>query len=306
MFDMLRFMDWLNYHHLLYFWLVVREGGVVPAAAKLRLAHPTVSGQVHALEDALGEKLFVRQGRRLVLTEMGRVVHGYADEIFSLGGELLDAVRGRATGRPVRLVVGIADVLPKLIVRQILEPALHLGEPVQLVCREAKPDRLLADLALHELDLVLSDAPVGPNIRVRAYSHLLGECGLTFLATRELARRHKRRFPASLDGAPMLLPTSNTALRRSLDTWFEAKEIRPRVVAELEDSALIQAFGQDGVGVFAVPTAIEAVVRRQSEVVVVGRTTEVLERFYAISVERKLKHPAVVAICQTARSTLFG
>lgn len=299
-------MEWLNYHHLLYFWLVVREGGVVPAATKLRLAHPTVSGQVRALEEALGEKLLVRQGRRLVLTEMGRVVHGYADEIFALGSELLDAVHGRATGRPIRLVVGIADVLPKLIARQILEPALHLSGPIQLVCREAKPDRLLADLALHELDLVLSDAPVGPNIRVRAYSHLLGECGLSFVASRELAARYKRRFPGSLDGAPMLLPTSNTALRRSLDTWFEAKQIRPRVVAELEDSALVQAFGQDGVGVFAVPTVVEAVVRRQSEVIVVGRTTEVLERAYAISIERKLKHPAVVAICQAARSTLFA
>lgn len=299
-------MEWLNYHHLLYFWTVVREGGVSKAAAQLRLAQPTISGQLRVLEDQLGEKLFHRVGRRLELTETGRVVYRYADEIFSLGRELMDAVRGRPTGRPLVLTVGIADVLPKLITYRLIEPALRIAEPVRLVCREGKSDRLLAELATHELDVVLSDAPIGPSTKIKAFNHLLGECGLTIVGTRTLAARHRRGFPRSLDGAPWLLPTENTSLRRALDQWFQAQQIRPRVVSEFEDSALLKAFGERGAGLFPVPSAIENEVRRQYHVAVVGRIPQITERFYAISVERRLTHPAVVAISHAARQKLFG
>jgi len=298
-------MEWLNYHHLLYFWLAVREGGVNRAAARLRRAHPTVSGQIRALEGALGEKLFARQGRRIVLTEMGRIVYGYAEEIFSLGGELIDTVQGRPTGRPSRLIVGVADVMPKLVAKRLLEPARSLPEKVRMVCREGKADRLLADLAGHHLDVVLSDTPLPPGSPLPAYNHLLGESGVTFFAVRKLAAKHRRAFPGSLSGAPLLLPTEATTLRRSLDQFFDARGIRPAVEAEFDDSALLSAFGQDGVGLFPAPSVIESSIRRQYEVEVVGRVPEVRERFYAISVERRVRHPAVMAIYQAAREQIF-
>jgi LysR family transcriptional activator of nhaA len=299
-------MDWLNYHHLRYFWAVVREGGVTRASEKLHISQPTVSAQLRELEQALGEKLFVKTGRTLQLTEIGRVVFRYADEIFGLGQELLDTVKGRPTGRPPRLRVGIDNVVPKLIAYRLLEPALQLPEPVQIVCHEDKPERLLAELAVHALDIVLTDAPVGPGLRVRAYSHLLGECGVTIFGTEELAGAYRGHFPRGLDGAPFLLPTSGTALRRSLEEWFEAERIRPRVVGEFEDSALLNVFGEAGRGLFAAPRATEGEVRRQQRVHRVGRVDAVRERFYAISVERKLKHPAVVAISEAARAKLFA
>jgi len=299
-------MEWLNYHHLLYFWTVARAGSVSAAAVELRLAQPTVSGQLRLLEESLGEKLLERSGRGIALTETGKVVFRYADEIFSLGRELMDAMRGGSPGRAERLLVGVADAVPKLIAYRLLEPALRLNESVCVVCREDKPERLLADLAVHELDLVISDAPIGPGIRVRAFSHPLGESGITFFGRRDLVAPRRRKFPSSLTGAPLLLPTANTSLRRSLDTWFESEGIRPRVVGELEDSALLKVFGQSGAGLFAAPTAIEKEIGRQYDVVPLGRVAAVRERFYAITVERRIKHPAVVAICDTARSVLFG
>ncbi|TMB59558.1 MAG: transcriptional activator NhaR [Deltaproteobacteria bacterium] len=299
-------MEWLNYHHLLYFWVVACHGSVTRAAAELRLAQSTVSTQLRTLEEVLGEKLFARTGRRLVLTDVGRLVFRYADEIFGLGRELLETVKGRPTGQPMRLTVGIADAVPKLIAYRLLGPALTGAEPVRIICREDKPDRLLAQLAVHGLDLVLSDAPIGPTTKVRAFNHLLGECGVTFFAAPALARTCRRGFPRSLGGAPMLLPTDNTALRRSLDDWFESEDIRPRVASEFEDSALLMAFGQAGMGLFPAPSAIERQVRSQYGVVVVGRLDTVRERFYAISGERRLKHPAVVAISEAARQRVFG
>ncbi len=298
-------MEWLNYHHLLYFWTIVRQGSVSAAAAELRLAQPTISTQLRALEESLEEKLFQRSGRRMVLTDVGREVYRYADEIFSLGRELMDVVRGRSTGRPVRLLVGVADVVPKLVAYRLLEPALHLPEKVHLVCREDHSERLLAQLSVQALDLVISDAPVGATVKVRAYNHLLGESGVTFFAVPRLATKHRRAFPRSLDNAPLLLPTENTALRRSLDRWFESQTIRPQVVSEFEDTALLKVFGQAGVGIFAAPTVIEAEIRRQYGVEVVGRADAVKERFYAISVERRLKNPALIAISAAARDKLF-
>ncbi len=299
-------MEWLNYHHLLYFWVVAKEGTIAAACKRLNLAQPTISAQLRVLEKSLGQELFTRVGRNLALTDTGHVVYRYADEIFSLGRDLLDTVQGRPTSRPLRFNVGLADVLPKLVAYRLLEPALHLPEQVQLVCHEGSSPELLTRLAVCELDLVLSDSPIGPDVKVRAFNHLLGECGVSIFGTKDLAAEYRRRFPKSLDGAPFIIPTTNTALRRALEHWFDSEDIRPSVFGEFEDSALLKVFGQAGVGLFAAPTVIEEEVQRQYSVNVVGRLESVRERFYAISVEKKVKHPAVLAIADEARQKLFG
>ena len=298
-------MEWLNYHHLFYFWTVVKAGSIHKAASELRISAPAISTQLKILEDQLGEKLLMRSGRRLVLTDTGRTVFGYAEDIFGLGRELLDVVKNRPVGRPLRLEVGIVDVMPKIVVQTLLAPALHIPQPVRIVCREASSDQLLARLATHELDVVLSDSPADPTLKVRAYSHRLGESGIIFVAGVKAAPQYRRKFPESLDGAPMFLPTDNTALRRSLDFWFESKHIRPQIIGEFEDYALLRAFGESGAGVFPMPSVVQNQVRRQKGVEMVGITNEVRTQFYAISAERKLQHPAVVAIRDAAKSELF-
>lgn len=299
-------MDWLNYHHLLYFWTVVREGGVSNAAEKLRLSQPTISAQVKVLEGALGERLLERQGRTLALTEVGRVVYRYADEIFTAGRELQETLKGRPSGRALQLSVGVANAVPKLIAYRLLRPAIEGPEAAQIVCREDHPDQLLAQLAVHALDVVISDTPAPPHVRVKVFNHLLGESGTTFFAAGPLARRIRRRFPRSLNDTPTLLPTVNTALRRALQQWFEAEDLHPPVAGEFEDSALLKAFGESGRAVFPAPTAIEREVCRHYRVAVVGRAPSVRERYYAISAERRLKHPGVLAITATARTELFS
>lgn len=299
-------MEWLNYHHLLYFWTVVRTGSVVAASAELRLAPPTISVQIRRLEEQLGEKLLRRSGRRLLPTEMGQAVFRYADEIFALGRELLDMVRARPTARPMTLIVGVVDVMPKIIAHRLIEPALRLGERVRIICREATPEQLLAQLSVQDLDVVFADAPIAPGVNVRAYNHLLGETGLSFLGDATLTRKHRRRFPRSLRGAPLLLPAANTAVRRGIDQWLESMDIRADVVGEFEDSELLWEFGAGGDGIFPVPTILEKHLMRLHRVNLLGRTDTVLSRFYAISVERRVKHPAVAAICETARRELFG
>ncbi len=299
-------MEWLNYHHLLYFFTVAREGGLARAGRVLRLSHSTLSGQIHTLEDQLGEKLFTRAGRKLALTEMGRVVYRYAEEIFALGTEMLDTVKGRPTGLPARLAVGIADVVPKGVVHRLLQPALEHPEEVRLVCRENSLGRLLADLSLYAFDVLIADAPVPTESAVRAFSHLLGESGVTFFATRKLADRTRRRFPASLDGAPMLLHTQNTSVRRSLDRWFDAHGIRPRVMAEFEDDALLTTVGADGLGLFPAPTIVEDEIVSQLDVVAVGRVEEIRLHYYALSIERRIRNPFVAAICEAARDRIFA
>jgi LysR family transcriptional activator of nhaA len=298
-------MDWLNYHHLLYFYTVAREGSVSRAAKVLRLAQPTLSGQIRKLEEAFDEKLFARSGRNLVLTEMGQLVFRYAEEIFTIGRELTDTLRGRPSNRPLRLVVGVADVVPKLITARLLEIALTLPEPVQIACLEGKSEALLADLAVHRFDLVIADAPLPPHLNVKAYNHPLGETPVKFFGTRALADRHRRRFPRSLDGAPTLLPTPNTQVRHALDRWFQENGVHPRVVAEFEDSALLKVFGQQGHGIFPAAAILEDEVRRQYGVRTVGCADGVVERFFAISVERRIKHPAVAAITEAARERIF-
>jgi LysR family transcriptional activator of nhaA len=299
-------MEWLNYHHLLYFWTVVREGSISQACKKLRLAQPTISAQLHSLEDQLGEKLFQRSGRKLELTEIGRVVYGYANEIFTLGRELTDTLKGQPSGRPIRFTVGITDAMPKLIAYRLLEPALRMQQLVHLVCLEGKTQQLLAELMTHGLDLVLSDAPAAAESHIKAYNHLLGECAIQVFGTAELISPLKKGFPKSLDGVPMLMPLAGTALRRSLDQWFEQRSIRPRIVAEMADSALLNVFGATGNGLFPAPAAIEKEICRQYNVRLLGTIDGVHDRFYAISVERKLKNPAVVAISASARTELFA
>jgi len=298
-------VEWLNYHHLLYFWTVAKEGSIARASEKLRLTQATISAQISAFERALGEKLFNRVGRRLVLTETGRMAFRYADEIFTLGREFMDTLKGRPTGQPLRFRVGIADVLPKLIAQRLLEPAFQISQPLRVVCHEGKTDSLLAQLILHELDLVLTDSGVDSGIKVKAFNHLLGECGLSIFAAAKLAAKYRHHFPSSLDGAPFLLPTDNTAMRRSLNQWFDHEKIQPVIIGEFEDSALLKVFGQLGKGLFAAPSVIDSEVEEQYGVQLVGRLAHIRERFYAISVERKLKHPAVIAICESAKNQLF-
>lgn len=299
-------MAWLNYHHFYYFWTVARLGSVSKASAELLLAPPTISAQIKRLEESLGEKLFERSGRRLVLTEQGRVAFGYAEEIFAAGREMQEALKGLPTGRPARLLVGIADVLPKLVVQRLLEPAFKLPAPVHLICKEDPPDRLLADLATQDLDLILSDSPMSPAMRVRAFSHLLGECGVAFYGTRELAARHRRRFPRSLEGAPVLLPTDSAALRAELDQWFQSNGVQPRVVAEFDDFSLLRTFAEKGLGLFAAPLVLDGEIRRIHSLVRLGPAEGVQARFYGISVEKRIKNPAVAAICETARQHIFA
>lgn len=298
-------MEWLNYHHLLYFWMVAREGTVAAACERLNLAQPTVSAQIRTLEQSLGLELFDRSRRKMTLTDAGQTVYRYADDIFSLGSELLDTVRGHSTGRPIQFHVGIADVVPKLVAFRLLTPALADREGVRIICTEGKPNQLLAQLSIHELDVVLSDAPIGAGVSVRGFNHLLGECGATVFATPKLAQKYRRRFPASITDAPWLLPTSGTVLRRGLDLWFDAQGIRPRVVGEFEDSALKKVFGQEGMGLFVGPSVIERQVCKQYGVRVVGRIDKIREQFYAISMERKIRHPAVLSLTESARRDVF-
>lgn len=298
-------MEQLNYHHLLYFWVVAREGTIARACERLHLAQPTISAQLRSLERALGERLFRRAGRGLELTEAGLGVFYYADQIFSLGRELVGFVKGSTVGQATRLVVGVAQVVPKLIAYRLLQPALRISTPINIVCREHDLAVLLGDLALHRVDVVISDSPATPGANIRAYNHLLGECGVTFFGAKRLAQRLRPKFPRSLSGAPMLLPTQSTVLRRSLASWFEANHLEPHVQGEFDDSALMKVFGQAGLGVFPGPSAIESEIRRQYGVQVVGRIDQVRERFYAITVERRLKHPAEIAISEAARERLF-
>jgi LysR family transcriptional activator of nhaA len=299
-------VSWLNYHHLHYFWLVVREGGVVPAAKKLRVSHPTVSTQLRKLEESLGESLFDRSRRRLELTDVGKVAYEYAEQIFALGAEMQGVLQGQHADRPLKLAVGVTDAMPKLIVRRLLEPALRLEAAVRLLVREDRTDRVLAELALGNLDVVLADTPVPSGSGLRAYSHQLGECGITFFAEPRAARRLRSDFPASLSGAPFLAPTGDYVLRRELELWFDKVGARPEIVAEFEDSALLKVFAQDGLGAFAAPTVIADAIEAQYGVRRVGATEEVRERFYAITLARRLDHGAVRAICEAARDELFA
>jgi len=296
----------INYRHLHYFLAVAQEGGIARASERLNLTPQTISGQLKLLEDDLGVNLFNRVGRNLELSETGRLVLSYADEIFSLGGELEEVLHQLPEGRPRLFRVGVVDVLPKSIAHRILKPALQMPEPIRMICREASLDVLLAELAVHRLDLVLADRPIPPTVSTRGFSHKLGECAVSFFASEKLEKQLQGDFPRCLDGAPLLLPSSGNQLRSAIDQWLDKHRLHPRVIAEFDDSALMKAFGQEGSGIFIAPAVIEAEVEWQHEVTAIGRVDEIKEHFYAISVERRILHPVVSAVMRAARATLFA
>lgn len=294
-------MEWLNYHHLRYFWMVAKEGSLARAAAKLHVSQPSISEQIHELETALGEKLFRREGRNNVLTDAGQMVFGYAEEIFTLGRELMNAVKQRPGAKTLRLYVGVADSFPKLVTNEILKPVFSMPQTVHVICREGKLEDLLAQLAAHRLDIVLADEPASSSAYFKLFNHPLGETGTTFCAEKSLAARLKRNFPKSLDGAPALLPSENTALRRALESWFREQRIRPSVVAEFEDLALMKVMAAEGRGFIAMPTvAIKDAITHYS-FVSIGVAPKCRVQFHAIAAERKIIHPAVLLITDHSR-----
>lgn len=298
-------MRWPNFQHLLYFWMIAREGGLAGAASKLRLSASTLSAQVNNLEAALGVELFVKRGRRLVLTEMGQHVYRQAEEIFTLGREIVEATGGHVATRPSQLNVGIVGTVPKLVTQRLLAPLKSIKPRVKLVCRQDTPDRLLADLALHVLDVVLSDNPASTQ-SVRVYNHRLGDSALAVYGAEDLAKKFRHGFPGSLQRAPFLLPSHASITRRALEGWFDELGVRPEFVGEFDDSALLKAFGEDGFGLFAAPAVIHRELQRQYGVRRLGLAGAVRETFYAVTAERRVKHPAVVLLTEAARERLFG
>jgi LysR family transcriptional activator of nhaA len=296
----------LNYKQLHYFWAVAKAGSIIRASERLHLTPQTLSGQIGLLEEALGVSLFLRVGRRLELTETGRLALSYADEVFQIGSELEEALRNRPESRSIQFRVGVDDAVPKSIAYRLLTPAMELAEPVRIVCREDKLARLLVELAIQRLDLILADRPMPAGTSVKGYSHKLGDCGITFFAEPRLAARFIEKWPGILDVAPLLIPGKEAAVRAPLMRWFDIHQIRPRIVGEFDDSALMQAFGQAGTGIFIAPSVMADEVRREHGVIIIGQTDEVTEQFYAISMERRLTHPAVVAINDAAQKELFG
>ncbi|HEU5162003.1 MAG TPA: LysR family transcriptional regulator [Thermoanaerobaculia bacterium] len=292
-------MDWLNYNHLHYFWIVAREGSIARATKVLHLTQPTISAQLRQLEDALGEKLLAKEGRGLALTEAGRIAFRYADEIFALGREMRDTLRDRPSGRPLRATIGIADAIPKLVAYRILRPALDAPLQAEIIFREGTSEVLLAALAQHEVDLVLLDAPAS-RTPLQAHNHFVGASGTTFFGAGALVDARAARFPASLAGAPFLLPAAGTQLRRALERWLEEKDIVVRRAGEFDDLALLTVFGMAGRGIFAAPTAIENEILAGSRLRILGRAPELEQRFYLVSVGRKVRNPAVAAILEKA------
>ncbi|HEX9171763.1 MAG TPA: transcriptional activator NhaR [Telluria sp.] len=296
----------LNYKHLRYFWMVAKTGSIARAAGQLHLAPQSISGQLTEFAQALGVDLFRKTGRSLELTDMGRRVLSYADDIFSVGDELLDVVRDQSRRVTTAFRVGCADSVSKLIACRLVEPALHLDEPVRLICREGRLHSLVAELAVHRLDLIIADRPMPSHLSVRGHSHLLGESGMTVFATRELAAGLDPAFPRCLNGASMLLPGEDFAIHQRLLQWLEDSGVHPRVVGEFDDSAMMKAFGQSGAGVFFAPTVIAQQVCDQYRVVQLGRVETLVEQVYAITTERRHSHPATVAISRLARDSLFA
>ena len=298
-------MNWLNYHHLLYFWTMAREGSISKAANSLHLSQPTISGQLRQLEKSVGSKLYERHGRDLRLTETGKMVFDYAEEIFSTGQELMERLKGQQSGRSLIFTVGIPDFLPKQVAFRLLEPVFRMPQKVQVICNEGKLPDLLADLVLHKADLILSDSPAGSQVSVRAYNHSIGDCGVSWVATRSLAMLLRPGFPDSLKDQPLLLPNQNTVLRRSVEQWLERQSFEPCVAAEIEDSALLKLLATEGLGVAPVADSVLKDLQERYGLHVVGRLQDVSIQFYAISVERKVTHPAVITILDAARKQLF-
>jgi len=286
--------------------MVAREGGVARASERLHLTPQTISAQISLLEEYLEVALFTRVGRNLELTETGWLVLSYADEIFSLGGELEELLHQMPDDPPLLFRVGVVDGVPKSIAHRILGPALQMQETVRMICRESSINTLLAELAVHRLDLVLADCTIPPTVSTRGYSHKLGECAVSFFATENLKKKLVGEFPQCLQGAPILLPSSGSQLRSNIDQWLDKYRVHPRIIAEFDDSALMKAFGQKGAGIFIAPSVIEAEVAMQYDVIAIGQSPEVKEYFYAISVERLVTNPIVSTVVEAARESLFS
>jgi len=295
----------INFRHLYYFWVVAKEGSITRAAERLDVAVQTISAQLNLLEQSIGKALLAPQGRRLVLTEAGRVALGYADQIFLLGEQMQEVLSETDVGQTMRLTVGVSDSMPKLIASRLLEVALRLPQKVKLVCHEDDFESLLGDLSVHKLDVVLTDRPVPSGTTLRVFSHLLGESAVTLFGLPDLAERYRPGFPTSLHGAPLLLPTRNHAIRGRLDHWFEANDVRPDVVGEFDDNAMMNTFAHHGLGLFPASSALEAEAKAEFGAVPVGELSGVREQFYAISNERKIKHPAVEAILNASHGAIF-
>ncbi|MDP2358494.1 MAG: transcriptional activator NhaR [Beijerinckiaceae bacterium] len=295
----------LNYKQLHYFWKVAKAGSIARAAEQLRLAPQTISAQIGTLEKSLGTELFRRVGRRLEPTPAGQLTLSYADEIFQIGRELEETVRNRPGGSDMLFRVGVADVVPKSIAYRLLSPALSCAARVRLICREDKLDRLFAELAIHKIDLVIADRPLPGELGVKGYSHPLGRTPIAFFAARALAERYKKDFPQSLHGAPVLIPSDGATVRGALTRWFSEHQIEPLIVGEFDDTALMKAFGKAGAGIFPAPTVLADEIRSQYEADIIGRPDRIAAQYYAISVERKLTHPAVVAISEASKTDLF-
>jgi LysR family transcriptional activator of nhaA len=297
----------MNYKHLLYFWVTAKAGGVMRAGEQLHTTPQTLSGQIKLLEDWLGRKLFKKAGRNLELTEDGRLALGYADQIFSLGAELEAAVRAAHEGKKVLdFKVGVADSVTKSIAYRLLEPALAISEPVRLICSEGKFPDLLAQLALNRLDLVIADEPMSRRLSVRAFNHPLGGTAMGFYCTQALKAQLRGDFPQCLNGQPLLIPGTQASVRQQLEGWLTRHALVPRIVGEFDDGALMTAFGREGRGVFMAPSVMEADTLQQFGVELIGRSDELREEFYAVSVEKRISHPCVVAITDAARGTLFS
>jgi len=294
----------LNYRHLFYFWSIAREGGVSAAARKLHVSQSALSVQLKKLERSLGHDLFDRGGRSLSLTPEGALVLEYAEEIFRLGAELTDTLSGRWEGRPMRLTVGLSATIPNLVALHLLEPVFAMSDPVRLVVRENRTDRLLAELATQRVDMVLADMPIPINVNVRAFNHPLGASPVDILAPPELAHRLRACFPSSIDGESFLLPAQGYTLRRSLEEWFAREGVRPRIFAEIEDNDLINVMAEEGAGMMAAPAVISADMRVRYALEVVGRAEGLFERYYAITAHRRFQHPAAAAITEHARIEL--
>lgn len=299
-------MATINFKHLRYFWAVAKSGSIVRAGAQLHVTPQSISSQLAELEAMLGTSLLRRHGRGLEMTDAGRRTLTYAEEIFDLEEELLAAVREQGTRSALPFRIGIADSVPKSLTYRVVEPTLHMPEAVRLVCREGRLVSLLADLSVHRLDMVIADRAMPTDLRVRAYNHLLGSSDVTVFGAESVVTMLKGTFPALLDNAPLLLPGEEVAIRTALVQWFEAQRVRPRIVGEFDDSALVKAFGQGGAGLFVAPTAIAGYVCRQYGVRALGRIDAVIEHLYAITTERRIQHPAAVVISQAATRQVFG
>jgi LysR family transcriptional activator of nhaA len=294
----------VNFHHLYYFWVVAKSGSIRRASEQLMLAPPTVSRQIRELESKLNAKLILRTNQNIALTREGEYVHHVCDELFGLARELVDGLASDLHTKPLRLKVGVAGVIPKLLVYKVLEPALHLRDPVQIICMEGAPSKLIADLSNQALDMVLTDSPIGLYSNVRSYCHLIAESPIVACATAEMAERYRSGFPQSLSGAPILLPSANSALRTSLDQHFFENGIEPEVRGEFEDSTVVKVFGEAGLGIFFVPAMIQKEVQRNYRCEVIGQLDNVDSKFYAVAPHRRIRNPATMAVIESARLSM--